>query len=136
MRDAEPSGIQPSKVYVWPLEREQQAHQRPGCTMPWTPEQPSYTGLLDRLATLRAGCAVNVAVSELPRYVRVGMDTRWWNRATVSPDGSITLTVDCGECAAENGAVGLFGRTKVAPPAATITSDRPPKPPRQRMLTP
>jgi hypothetical protein len=92
-----------SGLYAWLVEREELAATRKGFTLPWSAEQPSYTGLPDRLATLRAGCAINLAVCELPRHARAGLDTHWWCRAVVSPDGSIALSVDQGEWLAEEG---------------------------------
>jgi hypothetical protein len=80
-----------SGLYAWLVEREELAATRKGFTLP------------DRLATLRAGCAINLAVCELPRHARAGLDTHWWCRAVVSPDGSIALSVDQGEWLAEEG---------------------------------
>jgi hypothetical protein len=93
-----------SGLYAWLVEREELAHRRPGRTLPWTPEQPSYTGLPDRLITLRAGCAINLPVGDLPKHARVGLDEHWWNRVVVAPDGTITPTNDDALLwAAENG---------------------------------
>jgi hypothetical protein len=92
-----------SGFYAWLVDREERAAARPGVALPWTPEQPSYDGYPDRLAALRAGCAVNLPVSDLPKHARVGMDNHVWNRATVSPDSSITLSIDHGEWLVENG---------------------------------
>ncbi|MCU1698259.1 MAG: hypothetical protein JWR34_4322 [Mycobacterium sp.] len=92
-----------SGVYEWLADREERAAAAKDSTLPWTDEQPSYTGRPERLSKLRAGLAVNVAVSELPRYARLGLDGHWWNRATVEPSGAIELTIDAGEWAAEQG---------------------------------
>jgi hypothetical protein len=90
-------------VYEWLHAREELAATRKNFTLAWSPEAPSYTGRTERLSRLRAGLPVNVAVSELPKYARVGLDGHWWNRATVDPSGAIELTIDDGEWAAENG---------------------------------
>lgn len=64
----------------------------------------SYTGYPERLAAVRAGCSIDLPVGDLPPHARVGLDDQWCNRATVSPDGAITLSVDNGRLwAAENG---------------------------------
>ncbi len=33
-------------------------------------------------------------VTDLPKHARIGLDSHVWNRATVEPDGTITLSVD------------------------------------------
>lgn len=93
-----------SGLYGWLLEREELAATRPGFVLSNPDTGTSYSGLPDRLATLRARCAVNLPVSDLPRHARVGMYSNWVYRATVSPDGTIVLSVDDGHLwAAENG---------------------------------
>jgi hypothetical protein len=92
-----------SGLYGWLREREELAATRPGFVVSYPETGTSYSGSPDRLATLRAGCAINLPVGDLPPHARVGLDTHWWCRATVSPDGSITLSRDRGEWAAENG---------------------------------
>jgi hypothetical protein len=49
----------------WLADREEEAHRSPNCTLPWTPEQPSYTGTAERLAAFRAGHDVNVPIGGL-----------------------------------------------------------------------
>jgi hypothetical protein len=44
-----------SGVYGWLADREEEAHRSPNCTLPWTSEQPSYTGTAERLTAFRAG---------------------------------------------------------------------------------
>jgi hypothetical protein len=44
-----------------------------------------YSGLPNRLKTLRAGCAINLPVSDLPKHARVGVEDHWWNRAVWCP---------------------------------------------------
>jgi hypothetical protein len=91
-----------SGLYQWLVDREERAARLGG--LPWTPEAPSYDGYPDRLAALRAGCALNLPVADLPKHARIGLDTGWVHRATVLPDGTIVLSVDNGRMwAAENG---------------------------------
>jgi hypothetical protein len=91
-------------LYALLADREERAAARPGFVLSNRETGTSYTGLPDRLATLRAGCAINLPVGDLPPHARVGMDTRWNHRATVSPDGTITLSIDTGQLwLAENG---------------------------------
>jgi hypothetical protein len=88
---------QDAPLYAWLLRREEDALWCPSRTLPWTPEQPSYTGRDERLAALRAGEPVDVPVSALPRWARAGEDLkRWWRRATVSPHGAVTFWDDDG----------------------------------------
>lgn len=84
-----------SGLYGWLLRREEQAHGCAGLTLPWTAEQPSYTGTVDRLAALRAGRPVNVPVSALPSWARPVGEVRWWDRAIVEP-GSVRFVGDDG----------------------------------------
>jgi hypothetical protein len=49
-----------------------------------------------RLAALRAGEPVDVTGGELPPWARVGVKLRWWTRAAVCPDGTVTLRGDDG----------------------------------------
>jgi hypothetical protein len=43
-------------------------------------------------------------MSALPAWARTGRDVRWWNRATVDPDGTVTLREgDGSQWLAENG---------------------------------
>jgi hypothetical protein len=93
-----------SGLYGWLLEREEMAATRPGFVLSYPETGTSYSGLPDRLATLRAGCAINLPVGDLPPHARVGLDDHWPMRATVSPDGTIALNVDNGRLwAVENG---------------------------------
>jgi hypothetical protein len=85
-----------SGLYAWLVEREELAATRPGFVLAYPETGTSYSGLPDRLATLRAGCAINLPVGDLPQHARVGMDTGWVHRATVSPDGTIELSIDNG----------------------------------------
>jgi hypothetical protein len=85
------------------VEREELATTRPGFVLSYTETGTSYSGLPDRLATLRAGSAINLPVGDLPPHARIGLDTRWNHRATLAPDGSITLSGDHGEWTIENG---------------------------------
>jgi len=85
-----------SGLYGWLVAREERAAIRSGYVLADPKTGTSYSGLPDRLATLRAGCAINLPVGDLPPHARVGLDHHWWNRATVSPDGSIALSVDDG----------------------------------------
>jgi hypothetical protein len=91
-----------SGLYDWLLDREERSA-RSDFVLADRQTGTSYNGFPDRLATLRAGCAVNVAVGDLPPHVRFGLASHWWNRATVSPDGSIGLSNDQGEWLRENG---------------------------------
>jgi hypothetical protein len=70
----------------------------------------------DRLATLRANCALNLAVCDLPKHARIGLDNHLWNRVIVEPDGTITL--------AEDDTLRWTGRPKPLPRTTT-------KPPRR-----
>jgi hypothetical protein len=93
-----------SGLYGWLYDREELAATRPGFVVSYPETGTSYSGLPDRLARLRAGCAVSMCVGDLPPHVRVGLDTGWVHRATIAPDSSITLSVDDGhQWAAENG---------------------------------
>ena len=94
-----------SGLYGWLAEREELAATRPRFTLLNADGETysGYRGLPDRLATLRAGCAINLPVSDLPKYARIGLDNHWFNRVIVAPDGTITLRDDHGEWAAENG---------------------------------
>lgn len=40
--------------------------------------------------------SVNVAAWELPSWARQGVEVRWWTRAVVGPDDSVTFVDDDG----------------------------------------
>ena len=67
-----------------------------GGTLPWSPEQPFYDGSAARLAALQRGEPVDIAASDLPPYARSEMTCRWWYRATVRADGTVTFGIDDG----------------------------------------
>jgi hypothetical protein len=82
-------------LYAWLVDREEQAHERPACTLPWTPEQPSYTGTPERLAAFRAGEPVALRAWDLPKWARGGERKEFLGnrRAVVWPDGSVQIRV-------------------------------------------
>jgi hypothetical protein len=82
-------------LYAWRADREQRALAAGG-KLPWTPEQPSYDATPERLAALQRGEPVDVQVSALPSWARVGEEPRWWRRVTVSADGSVEFWDDDG----------------------------------------
>lgn len=82
-------------LYAWLRQREERAHCQLDLTLPWTAEQSSYTGTVDRLAALRAGRPVNVPVSALPSWARPVGEVRWWDRAIVEP-GAVRFVGDDG----------------------------------------
>jgi hypothetical protein len=84
-----------SGLYGWLRDREEQAAAAGG-VLSYPETGTSYTGLPDRLARLRAGCSVSMCVGDLPPHARVGLDLGWVHRATVSPSGEVTLSVDDG----------------------------------------
>lgn len=71
---------QTSPLYEWLLRREEEAHERPGCSLPWSDTQPSYTGSTERLQALRRGDPVDVPLSALPPWARDGEPLRWSRR--------------------------------------------------------
>jgi hypothetical protein len=85
-----------SGLYAWLAEREERAASHPGFVLPARDNGTAYHGYPDRLATLRAGCGLKIAVADLPAHARIGLASHWWNRATVSPDGTIALSDDDG----------------------------------------
>jgi hypothetical protein len=95
-----------SGLYEWLTAREELAATKP-CFPLLNADGPGYggyRGMPDRLATLRAGCALNLPVCDLPKHARIGLDNNWWNRVIVEPDGTITLAEeDALLWAAENG---------------------------------
>ena len=91
------------RLYDWLLAREEEAHQQPGYTLPWTLEQPSYDGTPQRLAALQRGEPVDLPVSALPAWARVGEKLHWWRRATVSADSVTFYDDDGSEWLTENG---------------------------------
>jgi hypothetical protein len=102
-RRPEVSSEQSSPLYAWLLRREQEAHERPGLTLPWTQQQPSYTGSPATLEALRNGQPVDVSVSALPKWAREGEQLTWTRRATVSPDGAVVLRDDAAAWMGEQG---------------------------------
>ena len=84
-----------SSLYEWLLRREEEAA-RQGGSLPWTPEQPGYTGSAERLAALRAGEVVNIPAGALPRRLRADEVYSVWHRAVVSPAGLVRIEVDNG----------------------------------------
>jgi hypothetical protein len=85
-----------SGLYDWLVSREELAATRPDFSLRKADGESysGYRGLPDRLATLRAGCSINLPVCDLPKHARIGLDNHWWNRVIVSPDGTITLAKD------------------------------------------
>jgi hypothetical protein len=90
-------------LYTWLADREQRAVTAGGkLTDPTT--GAAYDGSPRRLAALRAGEPVEVHASALPPWARVGVTVRWWTRAVVRPDGTVTFRDDDGSLwLAENG---------------------------------
>ncbi|BBX69722.1 hypothetical protein [Mycolicibacterium psychrotolerans] len=91
------------QLYGWLVDREQRASWSPGHTLAWCPESASYTGTAERQAALEAGLPVDLPVSALPGWARVGEAPRWWRRATVYPDGTVTFRDDELAWIVENG---------------------------------
>lgn len=82
-------------LYAWLADREQRALAAGG-TLDWSPDQPSYDGTPERLAALQRGETVDVALSALPPWARVGQPLRWSRRAVVSADNAVTFHDDDG----------------------------------------
>ncbi|MGV0781464.1 hypothetical protein [Mycolicibacterium sp. XJ775] len=83
-----------SGLYGWLADREERAARHGFALSP--ADQPSYTGSAERLAALRAGEPVNIRGCDLPPWARVGVVMRWWIRAVVAPDGTVTYGDDDG----------------------------------------
>ena len=86
-----------SSLYVWLLDREEDAGRRVGSP------PGSYDGRPERLAALRAGESVDLPAGDLPRWAIEGVEYHWWVRAIVDPDGSVEFAHDTGQWARENG---------------------------------
>lgn len=92
-----------SGLYDWLLERERRALAAGG-TLPWGEGTPSYDGTRARLAALERGEAVDIRAADLPAWARVSVVCRWWTRAVVRPDNTVTFRDDDGAAwLAENG---------------------------------
>ena len=64
----------------------------------------SYDGTPERLAALARGEVVEIRAVDLPAWARVGAVCRWWTRAVVRPDNTVTFRDDDGSAwLAENG---------------------------------
>ena len=93
-----------STLYAWLLRREEEAVRGGGLPLV-VGTQPAYPGCPWRLAQLRAGRDVSFAMTDLPPWARERPLTKydWWDRAVVSPDGSVRYADDNGEWLLENG---------------------------------
>ncbi|WP_273734177.1 hypothetical protein [Mycolicibacterium septicum] len=83
-----------SGLYGWLADREERAA-RHGFALSHG-DSPSYRGSAERLAALRAGQPVNLRGVDLPPWARVGVAVRWWTRAVVRADGTVTYQDDDG----------------------------------------
>jgi hypothetical protein len=93
-----PDGPGNSALYAWLTEREESEERAALARGFDTP------GTATRLAALRAGEPVDVAVGDLPPWAREGEAAHWWRRATVTADGSVQFHNDDGSAwLAENG---------------------------------
>lgn len=83
-----------SGLYGWLADREERAA-RHGFALSQG-DGPSYRGAPEQLAAFRAGEPVNIRAADLPPWARVGVAVRWWTRAVVQPDGTVTYHDDDG----------------------------------------
>jgi hypothetical protein len=87
--------VRTAGLYSWLIDRERQALDAGG-VLPWTPDQPAYTGIPERLEALQAGEPVDMPAGDLPPYARAGRRCRWRDRAVVDADGGVEFYTDDG----------------------------------------
>jgi hypothetical protein len=96
-----------SGLYAWLADREERTA-RNGFQLSGVEQTGcgaySYRGTPDRLAALGCGEPVDIRAADLPAWARVGVVCRWWTRAVVGPDNTVTFRDDDGSrWLAENG---------------------------------
>ena len=88
--------VRTATLYQWLIDREARALAAGG-TLPWSSEQPSYTGSEARLEAMGRGEPVDIPASALPPYVRPAQACRQRSlRAVVDADGGVELYRDSG----------------------------------------